>query len=100
MKFAVIRTGGKQYVVTKDQEIVVDVLSSPPEEKINLETLLISDEGKLEIGKPLIKTGVTAQIVAHMKGDKTRVTRFKSKVRYRRSIGFRPHLTKIKIITL
>lgn len=101
MKFAVIKTGGKQYLVQENQELVVDRLLTE-EKQVDLETLALGDSEKdtLDMGTPLLKTMVKAEIVEHIKGDKVRVMRFKAKVRYRKTKGFRAHLTKIKIISL
>jgi len=99
---AVIKTGGKQYLVKENSEIVVDRINAKEKEKINLETLaLFEPEGDvLKIGAPTVDRAVEAEIVAHLKGDKIRVAKFKAKVRYRRVKGFRPQLTRIKIIKI
>lgn len=99
MKMAVVKTGGKQYLVKESQEIMVDRLAGQEKEKIALETLALFDEEKdtFELGTPTLKQQVEAEVLSHLQGDKIRVSRFKSKVRYRRTKGFRPQLTKIKI---
>lgn len=96
---AVVKTGGKQYLVRENQELIVDRLSNKEKEKIKLITLASFDEEKdtFELGAPTIKTQVEAEVVNHLQGDKLRISRFKSKVRYRRVKGFRPQLTKIRI---
>jgi len=98
-KIAVIKTGGKQYLVKENSLLTVDLLDFPEKEKINLEALAFFDEeGKnLELGTPSLKKTVEAEVIEHLKGDKIRVAKFKSKVRYRKVKGFRPRLTKIKI---
>lgn len=108
-KFAVVKTGGKQYLVKDNDEITVDRIDAKPvsaeattgkeNDKIELEKLAEFDSEKLEIqlGTPVLKQRVSATIVKHLKGDKIRVARFKAKVRYRKVKGFRPALTKIKI---
>jgi len=99
-KMAVVKVGGKQYLVTQDQEIVVDFIDKKEKEEINLETLAVfNDQGEdLNLDKSKIKDQVKAQIIEHGKGEKIRVARFKAKVRYRKVRGFRPKLTKIKIL--
>jgi len=99
-KIAVIKTGGKQYVVKEGDELVVNHLSSKKEEVIELPVLAMIDLEKenVEIGKPLLEKTVKARVlIDNLKGEKIRVARFKAKVRYRRVKGFRPTLTKIKI---
>lgn len=96
---AIVKTGGKQYLVRENQELIVDRLSNKEKEKIKLLTLASFDEEKdtFELGAPTIKTQVEAEVVNHLQGDKLRISRFKSKVRHRRVKGFRPQLTKIRI---
>lgn len=97
-KCAVIQTGGKQYLVKKDQELIVDRLDAKENETVELQTLAVFDDeqGDIEVHtKEPAKTQAT--IMAHMKGDKIRVAKFKAKVRYRKVRGFRPFLTQIKI---
>jgi large subunit ribosomal protein L21 len=97
-KFAVIKAGGKQYMVQANQEIVVDRI--PTEEKtVNLEVLALFDDesSALELGAPLLKNVIKAEVLEDLKGDKIRVARFKSKVRYRKVRGFRSQLTRLKV---
>lgn len=101
-KFAVIKTGGKQYLVKEDEIIFVDRINFPEKEKISLETLAIFDsEGKkIELGEPFLAKKTQAEIIAHVKGEKIRVAKFKAKVRYRKVKGFRQALTVLKIINI
>lgn len=108
--FAVVKTGGKQYLVKDGMNIVVDRLDSEPAsaeassgkkgKKVELETLLKFDEdGKVfELGQPNLKNKVTAETVEDLKGDKVRIAKFKAKVRYRKVRGFRSQMTKLKIV--
>jgi large subunit ribosomal protein L21 len=97
-KCAVIQTGGKQYLVKKDQEIYVDRLDAKENDTIELDSLATFDEEKGDIDLHTKEPGkVQATVVAHMKGDKVRVAKFKAKVRYRKVRGFRPYLTQLKI---
>ena len=77
--YAVIKTGGKQYKVSKDDVISIEKLSDDAGKKIKLtDVLIISDKGKPIIGDPLIKgASVEAEIVDHAKNAK--VTVFKKK---------------------
>ena len=97
MKYAVIQTGGKQYKVSEGQTLEVDKLDAKDGfvtfEKV---LLLVSDEN-VEIGKPLLNTNVKAKLLEQKKGDKIRVAKFKSKVRYRRISGFRAAISKVQI---
>ena len=96
MKYAVIALSGTQYQVQEDQVITVDKLD--PKTKSCSEVLLIVDGDKVKIGQPLIKDAfVDFEIVKDYQGKKLRVSTYKAKSRYRKTKGFRPQLTDIKI---
>ena len=99
VNYAVVKTGGKQYLVKVGDSITVDRLPNKEKEIIDLETLAIFDtEGKtFELGAPFLTKKVKAEVVITGKGEKIRVARFKAKVRYRKVRGFRPQLTTLKI---
>lgn len=98
---AVLHIGGKQYLVKEGDEIVVDTLNAGAKSKIKLPILMHYDldKHKLQLGMPELKIQAEAEITGDMKGNKIRVAKFKSKVRYRRVVGFRPNLTKLKILS-
>ncbi|PJE67132.1 50S ribosomal protein L21, partial [Candidatus Shapirobacteria bacterium CG10_big_fil_rev_8_21_14_0_10_36_6] len=61
----------------------------------------VVDDDKIEIGNPTVKNAtVEYQIINQYQGDKVRVSKFKAKSRYRKTIGFRAQLTDIKIIKI
>ena len=101
-KVAVIRTGGKQYLVKKGDILYIERIKGEKGEKVSFETLAIYDEEnkKADIGNPVLKEKVEAEILDHIKGDKIRVLRFKAKVRYRKVRGHRQLLSKVKIIKI
>lgn len=100
--YAVVKTGGKQYLVKEGITITVDQLNLDKNKKVELETLLkFEDEGKaFELGQPLLKEKVSAEVIDNVKGDKIRIARFKAKSRYRKVRGFRARLTKLKIVKI
>ena len=99
--YAVIKTGGKQYIAQEGAELVVDHLEGAPGTKLELTSLAtFTPEGALELGSPELSKKVSAEIVESGKGEKIRVAKFKAKVRYRKVTGFRPALTKIKIVSI
>ena len=99
---AVVKTGGKQYIVKSGDSIVVDRIEGAVGSKVELTKLasFAADGSKLDLGTPALKTSVMAEIVETAKGDKIRVAKFKAKVRYRKVNGFRPQLTKLKIVSV
>ena len=99
--FAVIRTGGKQYKVAKDDIITVEKLLGQPGEKVQLsDVLLLGEEGKSPtVGTPLVqKAAVTAEIIEQGKGDKVIVFKKKRRHNYRRTKGHRQEQTTLKVL--
>lgn len=99
---AVIEVGGKQYLVQQNDEIIVENLNRETDETVEFPALLSFDTEKIEaeMGAPELKVKVTAKVLENIKGDKVRIAKFKSKVRYRKVRGFRPQLTRIKITAI
>lgn len=98
MKYAVIKTGGKQYKVTEGQVIEVEKLESDGTSFVFDEVLLVVDGDKVEIGAPTIAgMKVYADVVAEVKGEKIEVFKYKSKSRYRKHTGHRQKYTQLKI---
>ncbi len=97
--FAVVKTGGKQYLVKEGDSITVDKLDNKVKDSVELEVVAqFDDDGKfVELGTPVLAKKAKAEVVADGKGEKIRVARFKAKVRYRKVRGFRPQLTTLKI---
>jgi len=96
---AVVKTGGKQYLVRVGETIVVDKINSEVGQMVELPMLAeFSDDGKtVELGAPNLTKKALCVVVEQGKGEKIRVAKFKAKVRYRKVTGFRPSLTKIAI---
>ena len=89
-------------MVKEGMTITVDQLNSEKNNKIQLETLLkFDEEGKaFELGQPVLKEKVSAEVEDNVKGDKIRIAKFKAKSRYRKVRGFRARLTKLKILKI
>ena len=100
--YAVIKTGGKQYKVSKDDIISVEKLSEEAGKKIKLnEVLIISDKGKPVVGDPIIKgASVEAEIVDHKRSAKITVFKKKRRHNYRRKQGHKQNITNLKILSI
>lgn len=99
-KYAVIKSGGHQYLVTEGQTLLVDKLAGE-NKTINFDQiLLVKDGSKIEIGKPLVSGVVVGEVLGEEKGKKIHISKFKAKTGYRKKIGFRSQLTKIKISSI
>lgn len=101
---AVIRTGGKQYLVSEGEVLAVEKLPETVGTTVSFpEVLLVSDnEGKeLKLGNPtLADAKVEAEVVEEVKADKLRVFKMRRRKNYRKTIGHRQKLTQIKIISI
>lgn len=100
--FVVLRIGPSQYKVSVGDVIDVGKISGIEGETVTMpDVLLVFDGKKTTIGNPLVKGAtVEVKIVSQHKGEKIHIRRFKSKVRHRRHIGFRPQLTKLLITAI
>ena len=100
-KIAVIKSGGKQYKVAEGDVIEVEKLKIGEKDKKHTfeEILFLSDGKNVKVGDPLIKGAkVEAEILSPVvKGEKIRVTKYKPKKRYKRTVGHRQKSTKVKI---
>jgi large subunit ribosomal protein L21 len=97
--YAVIRTGGKQYRVAKNDIISVERLAGAPGEILELnDVLMLGDGGNVTVGAPLV-TGacVGAAVVEQAKGDKILIFKKKRRHNYRRKNGHRQDLTVLRI---
>jgi large subunit ribosomal protein L21 len=99
--YAIVETGGKQYRVKPGDTIAVERLTGEPGEVLDLgRVLLVGSDGNgdTRIGAPAVDSAsVRAEVVAHARGEKIVVFRYKSKVRYRRKTGHRQSLTRVRI---
>ena len=92
--FAIVRSGGKQYRVAADAEIVVDRLHGDVGSRVALDTLLLCEGAELGAG------AVAAEIVGHVRGDKIIIFKKKRRHNYRRKNGHRSELTVLRIVSL
>lgn len=97
--FAVIRTGGKQYKVSKNDTLRVEKLDAQAGKTVTLtDVLLVNDGASSKLGAPLVAGAqVTAEIVEHVRADKIIVFKKKRRQNYRRKNGHRQDLTVIRI---
>ncbi len=100
--FAVIKTGGKQYLVKEGDVLNVEKLDSEAGSAVSFEVLLISDEDakNVQVGAPFLSSKATAEIVSHGRAKKISVVKYKPKVRYKKRVGHRQPFTKVKITKL
>jgi large subunit ribosomal protein L21 len=99
-RFAVIQAQGLQFRVAKGEEHIMPHLGKEPGEEIVVDrVLLVSDEGGVEVGRPLVEGAVVLmQVIGDEKGEKIKVGTYKRRKKYRRRIGYRDTLTRVKIL--
>jgi len=101
MKLAVIKTGGKQYIVSEGQELKVEKLPYNKGDKFVFDQILmLSDkEGtELQIGNPIIKDKkIQAELLEQGKSKKILAAKYKNKTRYYKAYGHRQPFSKVKI---
>ena len=100
--FAVIKTGGKQYKVAKDNIIKVEKLDGKAGQSINLDQVLMVGDGKeITVGAPLVEgASVQAEVLEQGRGDKIIVFKRKRRKDYRRTTGHRQDLTVLKVTNI
>ncbi|KKU53161.1 MAG: 50S ribosomal protein L21 [Candidatus Ryanbacteria bacterium RIFCSPLOWO2_12_FULL_47_9c] len=97
--FAVIETGGKQYIVGENQKLKIEKLPLKAGEQVVFgKVLLLADGENIKIGKPYLEgISVEASLVAQGRGKKIRILRYHSKTRRRRRKGHRQPFSEVEI---
>jgi len=96
---AVIRTGGKQYLISPGDKIKIEKIEGKEGKEITFkEVLLVEKNRKVEIGNPLVKgVKVVGKILKQGKGEKVVVFKYRPKKRYKKKKGHRQLFTEIEI---
>jgi large subunit ribosomal protein L21 len=97
MAYAIVKTGGKQYHVEEGQTLLVERLPEDEGAIVALRPLLFRSTDTIFDADGLSKVSVKAKIVAHERGEKLRVFKFKPKRGYKRTNGHRQELTRLEI---
>lgn len=96
---AIIKTGGKQYIVSPGDKIKIEKLDVEEGKEVTFKEVLLLEKGKrIEIGTPLVKDAkVIGKVLKHDKGKKIIVFKYKPKTRYRVKRGHRQPFTEVEI---
>jgi large subunit ribosomal protein L21 len=102
MKYAVIRTGGKQYRVSEGQLVKIEKLAGEIGDKVTLgDVLFVGGNGEVKIGAPLVADArVSGEIVGQGKAKKVLVFKKKRRKSYSRQKGHRQQQTTLKITAI
>ncbi len=95
--YAIVKTGGKQYRVERGQRLLVERLAAEEGADVALEPLLFRSEQAVFDEAGLKDVKVTAKVLAHVRGERLRVFKFKPKRGYKRRTGHRQSLTEIEV---
>ena len=99
MKYAIVESGGKQYKAVEGSTIEVDLLQAEPGEQVTLEAVLLLVNGEdVSVGTPVVKGAqVKTTLLAHTKGPKLIVFKYRPKKHYRVKTGHRQQYTLLKV---
>jgi len=99
-QLAVIKTGGKQYLVSPGQKIKIEKINKKEGDEITFKEVLLLEKGKkLEIGTPLVKEAkVIGKVLKQAKAKKIIVFKYQRKTRYKLKKGHRQPFSEIVIL--
>ncbi len=98
--YAVVRTGGKQYRVAKDEVLKVESLAGDVGAKVDFEVLMLGGDSP-KVGAPLVAgASVQCEILEHGQGDKVVAFKKKRRKNTHRKRGHRQHFTKVKVVSI
>ena len=95
MTYAIVRFGGKQYRVQEGEYLLVDRLAVDENKTFHPEVLFVGGDGQAELSPKGIQ--VTAKVLAHEKGKKILIGKYKKRTGYKRHTGFRASLSRVQI---
>ncbi len=100
--FAVIKTGGKQYLVSPGDKIKVEKLDKEAGKEISFDQVLLVEKGRtLKIGAPLLKgVKVKAKILKQDRAKKVIAFKYRPKKRYQKKKGHRQPFTEVEILKI
>lgn len=100
--YAVFQSGGKQHRVSEGQTVRLEKLDIATGETIEFDQVLMIANGEdVQIGAPLVSGGVIkAEVVAHGRGEKIKIVKFRRRKHYRKQAGHRQWFTDVKITVI
>lgn len=101
MKFAAIKTGGKQYLVHEGMTLKVEKLTGMDVgAKVSFDVMATIDGETVNLGKPTLSSKVQAEVVSLGKNEKLTVLRYMPKSRWAKKNGHRQPFTEVKILSV
>lgn len=95
---AIVRADGRQMRLVEGQEFELNHIAGEPGDRVSFEVMMVLDGADVTVGAPLVDgASVTARIEQHGRAPKIRFMKYKNKVRYRRILGHRQHVTRLVV---
>lgn len=94
LKYAICEIGGSQYKLIPGKPIGV-MINCEPNKTFQVPALVLVEDGKIKIGKPILSDKLTLKCLEVLKGEKIRVAKYHAKANYRRVKGYRANLAKV-----
>ena len=99
--YAIVKTGGKQYKVAVGDVVEVEKVLGGPGDAVPLPALLVVDGSDVtSAADALAKVTVSGEVVAHTKGPKINIMKYKNKTGYKRRLGHRQRLTRVRVTAI
>jgi large subunit ribosomal protein L21 len=99
--YAIVKTGGKQYKVAVGDVVEVEKVVGGPGDAVALPALLVVDGATITSDKDaLAGVTVSGEVVAHTKGPKINIMRYKNKTGYKRRLGHRQRHTQVRVTAI
>ena len=98
--FAVIATGGKQYIAKEGDTLKIEKIDGEKGAAVTFDKVLLvaeDDGSKVEVGTPELATKVTGEVVSQIKGKKVQTVKYKNKTRYKKRVNHRQFYTNVMI---
>ena len=99
--YAIVKTGGKQYKVAVGDVVEVEKVLGGPGDAVPLPALLVVDGAQVTAAADaLAAVTVSGEVVAHTKGPKISIMKYKNKTGYKRRLGHRQQLTRVRVTAI
>ncbi|CAN5733896.1 50S ribosomal protein L21 [soil metagenome] len=92
--FVVVKSGGRQYRVSEDQELVVNRIPGEIGDRVDLPVSFSGGDGSYDLSERTAK----AEILEHFRGDKIHIYKYRPKQDSRKKTGHRQELTRIRFL--
>ncbi|MBI2634959.1 MAG: 50S ribosomal protein L21 [Parcubacteria group bacterium] len=101
MTYAVIKSGGKQYLVKEGDKIRVEKINTPEGEEVKFGEVLLVFDKDIKIGTPFLEgVEVSAKVLKNGRAKKIIIFHYHSKTRYKKKGGHRQHFTEVEILKI